>query len=100
MDLGWATSFSIILRRFPLVVYFQHELAHVMVYVGAADCDCDDKSLHCAHWATQTTLFLSHLWSSRFELPPTLARMMRMLPGLLDRLPISVYVCKESLSVS
>ena len=84
----------------PGFVCFQHELAHVMIYVGGFACDCGDKSLHCPHWATQTTLLVSSLWAARFDLPPTLGRMLLMLPGLLDRLPLSVYVCKESLSVS
>ena len=85
---------------FPGFVCFQHELAHVMIYVGGFGCDCGDKSLHCPHWATQTTLLVSSLWAARFDLPPTLGRMLLMLPGLLDRLPLSVYVCKEALSVS
>ena len=91
---------TLLLVGFPGFSRFQHELAHVMIYVGGFACDCGDKSLHCPHWATQTTLLVSNLWAARFDLPPTLGRMLLMLPGLLDRLPLSVYVCKESLSVS
>ena len=71
-----------------------------MVFVGAAGCDCEDKSQHCAHWATQTTMLISSLWFARFDLPPTLARVLAMLPGLLDRLPVAIFVCKEAMSVS